>query len=146
RPAKGVHITLPAGRPSLGIAAVLPVPGDQRSVFVIPWGDRVYVGTTDTDYEGSLDEPQCTAADVDYLLGALNAWLEKPVERHEVTGAWAGLRPLVGGAEAAGAAPGSRTADLSRRHSVRVAQSGLVTIIGGKLTTYRKMAADTVDE
>jgi glycerol-3-phosphate dehydrogenase len=147
RPAKGVHITLPAGRPSLDIAAVLSVPGDRRSVFVIPWGDRIYVGTTDTDYDGSLEDPQCTAADIDYLLSALNAWVTKPVGRHEVLGSWAGLRPLVGGQGPAGEAePGSKTADLSRRHAVRVAPSGLVTIVGGKLTTYRAMAEDTVDE
>ncbi len=141
RPAKGVHLTLPAGRPHLEVAAVLPVPGDRRSVFVIPWGERVYVGTTDTDYQGPLDDPVCTAADVDYLLGALNAWLRHPVDRSEVLGTWAGLRPLVGGTEGTG-----RTADLSRRHSVRVSPSGLVSIVGGKLTTYRKMAADAVDE
>jgi glycerol-3-phosphate dehydrogenase len=157
RPAKGVHITRPAGRPALDIAAVLPAPGDRRSVFVIPWGDRIYVGTTDTDYDGSLEDPQCTAADVDYLLGAVNAWVTKPVGRHEVLGSWAGLRPLAGGAGPAGAAAhgggpdvspakAGRTADLSRRHSVRVAPSGLVTIVGGKLTTYRAMAEDTVDE
>ena len=152
RPAKGVHITLPAGRPALDIAAVLSVPGDRRSVFVIPWGDRIYVGTTDTDYDGPLEDPQCTAADIDYLLGALNAWVTKPVGRHEVLGAWAGLRPLVGGGPAGAdgdgetPAPTSKTADLSRRHNVRVAPSGLVTIVGGKLTTYRAMAEDTVDE
>ena len=147
RPAKGVHITLPAGRPSLDIAAVLSVPGDRRSVFVIPWGDRIYVGTTDTDYDGPLDDPQCTSADIDYLLGALNAWVTKPVGRHEVLGAWAGLRPLVGGpGPAAGRVRPSKTADLSRRHAIRVAPSGLVTIVGGKLTTYRAMAEDTVDE
>ncbi|HEV8625130.1 MAG TPA: glycerol-3-phosphate dehydrogenase/oxidase [Acidimicrobiia bacterium] len=147
RPAKGVHITLPAGRPALDIAAVLSVPGDKRSVFVIPWGDRIYVGTTDTDYDGPLEDPQCTAADIDYLLGALNSWVTKPLGRHEVLGSWAGLRPLVGGSgPEAEAPPGSKTADLSRRHSVRVAASGLVTIVGGKLTTYRAMAEDTVDE
>src|SRR5581483_10703712 len=119
----------------------------------IPWGDRIYVGTTDTDYDGSLEDPQCTAADIDYLLGALNAWVTRPVGRQEVLGAWAGLRPLVGGATADGdddgdgrPAPTSKTADLSRRHAVRVAPSGLVTIVGGKLTTYRAMAEDTVDE
>jgi len=166
RPAKGVHVTLPAGRPALDIAAVLSVPGDKRSVFVIPWGDRIYVGTTDTDYDGPLEDPQCTAADIEYLLGALNSWITKPVGRHEVLGTWAGLRPLVGGAGPAdeappgpggpGGSPGktagvssgksAKTADLSRRHSVRVAPSGLVTIVGGKLTTYRAMAEDTVDE
>ena len=150
RPAKGVHLTLPAGRPRLDVAAVLPVPGDRRSVFVIPWGERVYVGTTDTDYDGPLDDPVCTAADVDYLLGALNAWMRHPVDRSEVLGTWAGLRPLVGATPGAGGVPGKRaarrTADLSRRHSVRVSPSGLVSIVGGKLTTYRKMAADAVDE
>jgi glycerol-3-phosphate dehydrogenase len=150
RPAKGVHLTLPAGRPQLEVAAVLPVPGDRRSVFVVPWGERVYVGTTDTDYDGPLDDPVCTAADVDYLLGALNAWLRHPVDRSEVLGTWAGLRPLVGGTPAARGVLGKRaterTADLSRRHSVRVSPSGLVSIVGGKLTTYRKMAADAVDE
>ncbi|MEW6472772.1 MAG: glycerol-3-phosphate dehydrogenase/oxidase [Actinomycetota bacterium] len=154
RPAKGVHITLPAGRPALDIAAVLSVPGDKRSVFVIPWGDRTYVGTTDTDYDGPLDDPQCTAADIDYLLGALNAWVTRPVGRHEVLGTWAGLRPLVGGPPPGAGddhgrdrpPPPSKTADLSRRHAIRVAPSGLVTIVGGKLTTYRAMAEDTVDE
>jgi glycerol-3-phosphate dehydrogenase len=147
RPAKGVHITLPAGRPRLDIAAVLPVPGDRRSIFVIPWEDRVYVGTTDTNYDGPLDDPVCTSADIDYLLGALNSWLHEPVHRSEVLGTWAGLRPLVGGGASEGVAgeTPSRTADLSRRHAVRVSGSGLVTIIGGKLTTYRKMAEDTVD-
>ncbi|MGH9042028.1 MAG: FAD-dependent oxidoreductase, partial [Acidimicrobiia bacterium] len=150
RPAKGVHITLPAGRPHLEVAAVLPVSGDKRSVFVVPWGERVYVGTTDTDYDGPLDEPTCTAADVDYLLGALNAWIRTPVDRSEVLGRWAGLRPLVGGTPGARGVPGKtvtgRTADLSRRHSVRISPSGMVSIVGGKLTTYRKMAADAVDE
>jgi glycerol-3-phosphate dehydrogenase len=147
RPAKGVHITLPAGRPALDIAAVLSVPGDRRSVFVIPWGDRIYVGTTDTDYDGPLEDPQCTAADIDYLLGALNSWITRPIGRQEVLSSWAGLRPLVGGTGDDGdTPPDAKTADLSRRHSVRVAPSGLVTIVGGKLTTYRAMAEDTVDE
>ena len=84
-------------RPALDIAAVLSVPGEKRSVFVIPWGDRIYVGTTDTDYDGPLDDPQCTAADVDYLLGALNAWLTKPVGRHEVHRPACFRRPLTRG-------------------------------------------------
>src|SRR5207244_4417648 len=101
---------------ALDIAAVLSVPGDKRSVFVIPWGDRIYVGTTDTDYDGSLEDPQCTAADIDYLLGALNSWITKPIGRQEVLGSWAGLRPLVGGTGPEGDVPpgSSKTADLSR--------------------------------
>jgi glycerol-3-phosphate dehydrogenase len=139
RPARGVHLTVPWDRVRCDIAVVLPVPKDKRSIFVVPWGDRVYIGTTDTDDEGSLDEPRCTPADVAYLLGAVNAWLTEPLTPADVLGTWAGLRPLVRDAESA------RTADLSRRHAVLPSRSGVVTITGGKLTTYRLMAADTVD-
>jgi glycerol-3-phosphate dehydrogenase len=139
RPAKGVHVTLPWERVRNDVAAVLPVPGDRRSVFVVPWGDRVYVGTTDTDYDGPLDDPQCTPDDVAYLLRALNAAIAEPVDESEILGTWAGLRPLVASARTA------RTADLSRRHTVTRSPSGVITVTGGKLTTYRKMAADTVD-
>jgi len=139
RPAKGVHIALPLDRLPTDLAAVLPVPKDRRSIFVIPWGDRVYVGTTDTDYDGDVDDPVCTAADVDYLLGAVNSWVRNPVGPGDVLGTWAGLRPLVRDARS------ERTADLSRRHSVTTSAAGMVTVTGGKLTTYRRMAADAVD-
>jgi glycerol-3-phosphate dehydrogenase len=141
RPAKGVHITLPSALVRNDLAVVLPVRQDRRSVFVVPWGESTFVGTTDTDHGGSLDEPRCTGDDVAYLLGALNAAIEGEVTPADVTGTWAGLRPLV-----AAAAPGSRTADLSRRHAVTRSPSGVVTVTGGKLTTYRRMAADAVDE
>ena len=83
-------------------------------MFVVPWGDLTYVGTTDTDYDGPLDDPQCTPADVDYLLAAMNGVLDEPVTEDDVVGTWAGLRPLLRTASSA------RTADLSRRHGVRV--------------------------
>jgi glycerol-3-phosphate dehydrogenase len=145
RPAKGVHVTVSRSRLPADAAAVLPVPADGRSIFVVPWPgtDRVYVGTTDTDYDGDLDQPRCTASDVNYLLGAVNAWVADPLTPAAVVGCWAGLRPLV--AAGAGGA-GGRTADLSRRHRLSRSAGGVVTIIGGKLTTYRRMAADTVDE
>jgi glycerol-3-phosphate dehydrogenase len=139
RPAKGVHITVPWARVRNDIAAIVPVPGDSRTVFVVPWGDFTYVGTTDTDYDGSLDDPACTAADIVYLLNAVNSVVHEPLTAGDVTGTWAGLRPLLRGARS------TRTADLSRRHAVRVAASGTVTVTGGKLTTYRRMAADAVD-
>src|SRR5438105_3089401 len=139
RPAKGIHITLPWDRVRCTIAAVVPVGGDGRSLFVVPWGDRVYVGTTDTDYDGSIDSPHPTPDDVDYVLRGLNASLTEPVSRADVLGSWAGLRPLVRTARTA------RTADLSRRHTLHLARSGLITVTGGKLTTYRRMAADAVD-
>jgi glycerol-3-phosphate dehydrogenase len=138
RPAKGIHITVPWSLVQNDIAAVVPVPKDKRSVFVVPWGDFTYIGTTDTDYDGPVDDPQCTADDIAYLLKAINFSTTTKITEHDVTGTWAGLRPLVKSAES------GRTADLSRRHNVHVATSGVVTITGGKLTTYREMAEDTV--
>jgi glycerol-3-phosphate dehydrogenase len=110
-------------------------------VFVVPWGDFTFVGTTDTDYVGPLDDPQCTAEDVAYLLRALNGVVTTQITESDIVGTWAGLRPLVADPEASG-----RTADLSRRHRVHRSATGVVTITGGKLTTYREMAADTIDE
>ncbi len=140
RPAKGVHITVPWSLVRNEIAAVLTVPGDKRSVFVIPWGELAYIGTTDTDYDGPLANPVCTDEDIDYLLRALNHAVDADHDRSIVAGTWAGLRPLVSSGDT------GRTADLSRRHSIHTSESGLVSVAGGKLTTYRRMAADTIDE
>lgn len=147
RPAKGIHLTVPWRLVQNDVAAVIPVPGDKRSLFVVPWGarsdgtfDHTYVGTTDTDYQGRLDDPPCTADDIDYVLRALNAAVTTDVTTDDVTGVWAGLRPLVRDGSASG-----RTADLSRRHRVTVGDTGVIAIAGGKLTTYREMAEDTVD-
>jgi glycerol-3-phosphate dehydrogenase len=144
RPAKGVHVTVPADRLPCDIAAVIPVQKDKRSIFVVSWPgtDLVYLGTTDTDYTGPLDNPACTPEDVDYLLDAANNITTSRLTRNDVTGVWAGLRPLL--------APqrghvSERTADLSRRHTVTTSRDGVVTVTGGKLTTYRKMAQDTVN-
>jgi len=139
RPAKGIHITVPWDKVRNDIAAVVPVPGDKRSVFVVPWGNFTFIGTTDTDYEGPVDDPQCTSEDVDYLLGAINGAVQEPLDHNDVLATWAGLRPLVK------ASANGRTADLSRRHSVVHSSSGVVTVTGGKLTTYREMAADAID-
>jgi glycerol-3-phosphate dehydrogenase len=139
RPAKGVHISVPLSKVQNDIAVVIPVLKDKRSIFVVPWGDRVYVGTTDTDYDGPLDRPTITKADIAYLLDAVNAFLNEPLRTSDILGTWAGLRPLVASAHS------ERTADLSRRHKVTRSASGVVTVTGGKLTTYRRMAADTVD-
>jgi glycerol-3-phosphate dehydrogenase len=140
RPAKGIHLTVPADKLPCDIAAVVPVPKDRRSIFVVPWGGHTYLGTTDTDYDGDLEHPECTADDVRYILDAINLFVTSPVTEADVVGTWAGLRPLVKNEES------TRTADLSRRHKVLESPtSGLITITGGKLTTYRKMAQDTVD-
>jgi glycerol-3-phosphate dehydrogenase len=146
RPAKGVHVTLPADRLPCDVAAVIPVPSDHRAIFVVPWPETnlVYLGTTDTDYQGPLDDPSCTPEDVDYLLEAANNVTTSHLTRADVTGVWAGLRPLLAPPEKGGHVS-ERTADLSRRHTVRTSAHGVVTVTGGKLTTYRKMAEDTVD-
>ena len=144
RPAKGVHVTVPAHRLPCDIAAVIPVPKDRRSIFVVAWPgtDLVYLGTTDTDYTGPLDDPACTPEDVDYLLEAANNITTSHLTRADVTAVWAGLRPLLA---PQGGHVSERTADLSRRHTVMTSRDGVVTVTGGKLTTYRKMAQDTVD-
>jgi len=119
---------------------VLPVRADKRSVFIVPWGDKAFIGTTDTDYDGPVDSPTCGPADIAYLLAGVNSSTSLDLSPDDVTGSWAGLRPLV----AEGSTNG-RTADLSRRHRVEVSANGMVSITGGKLTTYRDMAADAVD-
>jgi glycerol-3-phosphate dehydrogenase len=142
-PAKGVSVArerLPAD-----VAAVFSVPNDRRSVFVVPFqdGPYTYVGTTDTAYEGSLDEPLCTPDDVAYLLRAVNASTSSDLVVNDVTGVWAGLRPLL--APATGKKLRERTADLSRRHRVSDSHDGVIHVTGGKWTTYRQMAQDAVD-
>jgi glycerol-3-phosphate dehydrogenase len=146
RPAKGIHITVPWSLVRNEIAVVIPVPKDRRSVFVVPWGGEggphrfTYIGTTDTDYDGPIDDPQITASDIEYLLGAINRASTTRITEADILGTWAGLRPLVASATS------ERTADLSRRHAVHRSPAGVVTVTGGKLTTYRRMAADAVDQ
>lgn len=143
RPAKGVHIAVPGEKLPCDTAVVLPAQHG-RNVFVIPWDGMTYVGTTDTDYDGDLDHPGVERADVEYLLDAVNAAVTQPVRPSDITGTWSGLRPLLAKSSRWRRRPRPRTADLSRRHKVLVSPSGLITITGGKLTTYRKMADDTV--
>jgi glycerol-3-phosphate dehydrogenase len=144
RPAKGIHITVPRQAFPCDIAAVIPVKEDRRSIFVVSWGDQVYLGTTDTEWDGPLDDPSCGPEDIDYILAAANAMITQPIGRGDITGLWTGLRPLLAPKPGKNA-PSERTADLSRRHTVRTSDAGLVTVTGGKLTTYRRMAEDTVD-
>jgi glycerol-3-phosphate dehydrogenase len=144
-PAKGVHVSVPQSRLPADVAAVLPVPDDRRSIFVVPFEDApfTYVGTTDTAYDGSLDTPSCTPEDVAYLLATVNASTSSDLTTKDVTGVWAGLRPLL--APEKGKKMSERTADLSRRHRVTDSGDGVVHVTGGKWTTYRKMAQDAVD-
>lgn len=150
RPAKGVHLTVPWDLVRNDVALIISVPKDRRSLFLVPTGRRddgtfthCWVGTTDTDYVGDLDAPATNTDDIDYVLAALAHSITpptgRPIGRDDVTAVWAGLRPLVKSATS------GRTADLSRRHQVTTSASGLVSVTGGKLTTYREMAEDAVD-
>jgi glycerol-3-phosphate dehydrogenase len=144
-PAKGVHVTVPRARLPVDVAAVLTVPGDRRGIFVVPFEEApfTYIGTTDTAYEGNLDDPDCTPHDVQYLLDAVNAWTSSNLVANDITGLWSGLRPLLAPKE--GTHVSERTADLSRRHQVTDSHDGVIHITGGKWTTYRQMAEDAVD-
>ncbi|GHH64509.1 glycerol-3-phosphate dehydrogenase [Streptosporangium violaceochromogenes] len=141
RPSRGTHLVFGAGTlPGLTAGLHVPIPGERdRFVLVLPQTDgRVHVGLTDAPLEGPVpDVPAVPEEDVGFLLGVLNSVLAAPVGRHEVAGAYAGLRPLL---EARG-----RTADLSRGHALVISRNGVVTVVGGKLTTYRRMAEDAVD-
>jgi glycerol-3-phosphate dehydrogenase len=137
RMSKGVHIVVPyeAIRADTGI-----ISRTEKSVlFIIPWGQRWIVGTTDTDWTGDRAEPTPTGEDIDYILEHANRVLDRPLTRSDVIGVYAGLRPLV-------AADDSKpTTKLSREHVVDTPVPGLTSIAGGKFTTYRLMARDVVD-
>ncbi|HEU5156545.1 MAG TPA: glycerol-3-phosphate dehydrogenase/oxidase [Streptosporangiaceae bacterium] len=142
RPSRGTHLVVRAETlGGLTSGLYLPVPGaGGQFVLVLPQGDgRVYVGLTDEPAPGPVpDVPTPTEAEIGFLLDVLDAALDVPVRREDVIGAFAGLRPLRDDGH-------GRTADISRRHEVLVSSSGVVTIVGGKLTTYRRMAQDAVD-
>jgi glycerol-3-phosphate dehydrogenase len=153
RPSRGTHLVLRAE--SLGPLPAglhIPVPGEtNRFVLVLPQGDgRVYVGLTDEPVEGEIPEvPEAPETDIGFLLDVLGSVLDVPVHRADVVGAFAGLRPLLDTGARSGTTTGrpgpARTADISRRHAVLTSPDGVVTVVGGKLTTYRRMAEDAVD-
>lgn len=138
RPSKGVHLIVSTRRLGITTAAMLPS-ADGRIVFLIPQGDQTIVGTTDTDYTGSLTGPRAEAADIEYLLGVVNANLPRlQLTRADVRSSYAGLRPLLmDGADVPSKA--------SREHHLFESPSGLMTITGGKLTTWRLMSKEVVD-
>jgi glycerol-3-phosphate dehydrogenase len=142
RPSRGTHVVLQAaslGLPRAGVT--VPVPGEpNRYVFAVPHPDGlVHVGLTDDAVEGPLpDVPSPGPGDEEFLVRTLSAALQRPIGPDEVVGRFAGLRPLLAGGD-------ESTADLSRRHAVVEGADGVLTVVGGKLTTYRRMAQDTVD-
>jgi glycerol-3-phosphate dehydrogenase len=147
RPSRGTHLVVPADRlGGLPAALTVPYPGESgRYVFALPAaGGRAYVGLTDEEaaFPGEAD-PLPGPSDVDALLAALGGVLDVPLTTGDVLGTFTGLRPLLAGAGSSRAA--GRSADLSRRHAVRLGAAGVITVVGGKLTTYRRMAQDAVD-
>lgn len=138
-PSKGMHLVVRRESLAMGNdAVVLPETEDRRVIFLVPWRSRVIIGTTDTG-TGDLDRPVATEGDVDYLLNHVNRSVRMPLRRDEILATYAGYRPLLRLRQ-------SRTpARLSRSHAVVQGSSGLISISGGKLTTYRQMASDAVD-
>jgi glycerol-3-phosphate dehydrogenase len=137
--AKGTHLVLRTDAVPHDVAVSLPIARDRRVVTLVRWGPFSYVGSTDRAASGEIDAPGVDEEDVDYILGGINPHLRRPLTVADLTGGWAGFRPLV--AEGGKA----RTADLSRRHRITVDPQGVVSVTGGKLTTYRRMAEETVD-
>jgi glycerol-3-phosphate dehydrogenase len=136
RASKGVHIVVP--RAAITGEAGLILRTDTSVLFVIPWGGHWIVGTTDTDWRLDRAHPAASAKDIDYLLAQVNRVLERPLSTSDIEGVWAGLRPLLSGED-------ESTSALSRSHAVVEPMLGLMLVAGGKLTTYRVMAADVVD-
>ncbi|RKT79254.1 glycerol-3-phosphate dehydrogenase [Terracoccus luteus] len=136
RASKGVHIVV--GRDRINSETGLILRTETSVLFVIPWGTHWIIGTTDTDWELDRSHPSATRADIDYLLEHVNAVLNVPLTHDDIQGVYAGLRPLLSGES-------EDTSQLSREHAVARPQPGLVSIAGGKYTTYRVMAADAVD-
>ena len=141
QPSKGVHVVVPRERlPLLEASVLLPSrQGDGRSMFAIPYGEQTILGTTDTPYDGAIEDLSLTGSDLEYVLAAGNDVFRRDLSADDVLGAWAGVRPLIRDAGSAS------LKDVSRRHTLVEGDGGLLTITGGKLTTYRRMAKDVVD-
>jgi glycerol-3-phosphate dehydrogenase len=136
RASKGVHIVVPRDRIASETGLVLRTASSV--LFVIPWGNRWVIGTTDTDWNLDRAHPAATRTDIDYLLEHVNSVLAVRLTRDDVQGVYAGLRPLLSGES-------ESTSQLSREHAVARPMAGLVSLAGGKYTTYRLMAAEAID-
>ena len=141
RPSRGTHITLRHEDLPLGAGGAIVPAGGGRTIFVLPWLGRSLVGTTDNDFEGTLDRHHVPPAeqDIAYLLDACNAYFETTLRPADLTGAYAGVRPLISTGDP------KKSVDISRKAELYETSSGMVTITGGKLTTWRRMAKMTVD-
>ncbi|HWC85366.1 MAG TPA: glycerol-3-phosphate dehydrogenase/oxidase [Solirubrobacteraceae bacterium] len=138
RPSRGTHITVAREDLPLVAGAIVPA-GQGRTIFALPWLGRSLIGTTDNDYEGDIDHVRPSAEDVEYLLEATNAFFGTSLGSEDLTGAYAGVRPLISSADS------KKSVDISRKAELYETSSGMITITGGKLTTWRRMAKLAVD-
>jgi glycerol-3-phosphate dehydrogenase len=136
RASKGVHLVVAKDKIESETGLICRTP--TSVLFVIPWGSFWLVGTTDTDWNLDLAHPAASKADLDYLLGQANRWLSPGLTHDDIIGVYAGLRPLLSGED-------ETTSKLSREHAVSTVAPGLISVAGGKYTTYRVMAVDAVD-
>ena len=139
RPSRGTHVTVSTDDLDIGTGACIIPAGGDRTIFVLPWYGRALVGTTDNDYEGDIDHVPTGTDDVEYLLDALNSYFELSLGPGDLTGAYAGVRPLISSGDP------KKSVDISRKAELYETSSGMLTITGGKLTTFRRMAAQVVD-
>jgi glycerol-3-phosphate dehydrogenase len=138
-PSRGTHVTVSFERLALEEAACIVPAGEERTIFALPWYGRALIGTTDNDYDGDIDRPQPSPSDIEYLLEATNSYFELELTPADLTGAYAGVRPLIATGDP------KKSVDISRKAELYETSSGLLTITGGKLTTWRRMAKQVVD-
>jgi glycerol-3-phosphate dehydrogenase len=137
RPSRGTHVTLAHETLPLNAGAIVPA-GGGRTIFALPWLGRTLLGTTDNDYEGELDFISPDPADIDYILDAVNVFFDTSLTPEDLTGAYAGVRPLISSGDP------KKSVDISRKAEL-YETSSMITITGGKLTTWRRMAKMAVD-
>jgi glycerol-3-phosphate dehydrogenase len=143
-PSQGIHLVFDKSFLPGESAVMVPHTGDGRVLFAIPWHGHTLVGTTDTPIPKPTLEPVATDQEIEFILATAAQYLARAPKRSDVLSVFAGIRPLVGSSNAASSTV--RTAALSRDHIVHIDRSGLVTVTGGKWTTYRHMAEDCVDQ
>jgi glycerol-3-phosphate dehydrogenase len=138
-PSRGTHVLIDREALSTGSAACIVPAGEGRQIFALPWYGRTLIGTTDNDFEGDIDHPRPAEDDVAYLLDAVNEFFGVSLGESDLVGAYAGVRPLIATGDP------KKSVDISRKAELYETSSGMLTITGGKLTTWRRMAKQTVD-
>jgi glycerol-3-phosphate dehydrogenase len=138
-PSRGTHVLLDRDVLSTGDAACIVPAGEGRAIFALPWYGRTLVGTTDNDFDGDIDRPRPGEDEIAYLLDAVNDFFGTSLGQGDLVGAYAGVRPLISTGDP------KKSVDISRKAELYETSSGLLTITGGKLTTWRRMAKQTVD-